>query len=267
VITDGLRAEFIGESGSRLFTLLRAADVATGECTLVVPPFAEEMNKCRRIVTDFARRTRSEGRAALCVDLAGTGDSEGEFVDARVERWIDDLGRAIDWSASLGWRVTSVLGIRFGAILAAAFVRQRQLDLSRIIFWQPATSGARLIDQFLRIRVVASRMEGVRGETIAELRGRLKAGETIEVAGYALSGVLCADIDSLELHRELSATFPPISWFEVIADIEAPIAPGTQRALEKARALGCRVDHKQATGELFWLSTEIVTNAALVAAS
>lgn len=267
MITDGLRAEFIGEAGSRLFALLRAPDAATGECTLVVPPLAEEMNKSRRIVTDFARRARSEGRAALCVDLAGTGDSEGEFVDARVERWIDDLGRAVDWSASLGWRVTAVLGIRFGALLAAAFVRRRQLEFSRVIFWQPATSGTRLIDQFLRIRVMASRMEDVRGESVAGLRSRLKAGETIEVAGYALSGALCADIDSLELHRELSATFPPISWFEVIADNEAPVAPGTQRALEKAYSLGCRVDHKQATGEPFWTSTEIVTNAELVAAS
>lgn len=267
MIADGLRAEFLDAAGSRLFALLRTPDLATGECTLVVPPFAEEMNKSRRIVSDFARHSCSEGRGVLCVDLAGTGDSDGEFAEARVERWIDDLAAAVVWSASLGWRVTSVLGIRFGALLAATLVRRQALELSHAIFWQPAVSGARLIDQFLRIRVMASRMEQGSGESAAELRARLKAGDTLEVAGYALSGALCADIDALNLHTELTASFPPIRWLEVVADAAAPATPGTQRALEQASAIGCRVDHAHVQGEPFWMATEIVTNPALVVAS
>lgn len=267
MIADGLRAEYIGETGNRLFALLRAPDIASGECTLVVPPLAEEMNKCRRIVTEFAQRERGEGRAVLCVDLSGTGDSDGELAGASVGRWLADIATAISWSASVGWRVSSLLGIRFGALLAAAYIRQRQIELSRVIFWQPATKGARLIDQLLRLRVVASRMESARGESAADLRARLKAGETIEVAGYTLSGSLCADIDSLDLHGELSAAFPPIRWLDVIADAEAGISPATQRALDSARAIGCRVEHIQVPGEPFWMSTEIVSNAALVAAS
>lgn len=267
MIDDGLRAEFIGAAGRRVFALLRTPALATGECTLVVPPFAEEMNKSRRIVSDFARRARIEGRGVLCVDLAGTGDSDGEFADARVGRWIEDLGAAVAWSASLGWRVTSVLGIRFGALLAASFARRQEPGLRRATFWQPVTSGARLIEQFLRIRVMASRMEQGRSETAAELRARLMAGETLDVAGYALSAGLCADIDALDLHAELTASFPPIRWLEVVVDAAAPVTPGTQRALEKARSIGCQVDHVRVQGEPFWMATEIVTNPALVAAS
>jgi exosortase A-associated hydrolase 2 len=267
VIQDGLRAEFIGAAGHRLFALLRTPDRAAGECTLVVPPFAEEMNKSRRIVGDFARHARREGRGVLCVDLAGTGDSDGEFAQARIERWMDDLAAAIAWSASCGWRVTSVLGIRFGALLAATLVRRRQPELSRAVFWQPVVSGARLVDQFLRIRVMASRMEQGGGESAAGLRARLKAGETLEVAGYALSAALCADLDALDLAGELTETLPPVRWIEVVADAAAPVTPGTRRALEQARATGCRIDHVQVEGEPFWMSTEIVTNPALVAAS
>jgi len=267
VIADGVRAEFLGAAGRRVFALLRAPDLATGECTLVVPPFAEEMNKSRRIVSDFARRARCEGRGVLCVDLAGTGDSDGEFAEARIGRWFDDLAAAIAWSASLGWRVTSVLGIRFGGLLATSFLRRQELKLSHVVFWQPVVSGARLIDQFLRIRVMGSRMEQGRGEAAVELRARLKAGDTLEVAGYALSAALCADIDALDLHAELTASLPPIRWLEVVADAAAAVNPGTQRALEKARAIGCRVDHAQVQGEPFWMTTEIVTNPALVAAS
>lgn len=263
----GVRAEFIGETGRRLFTLLRTPDTASGECTLVVPPFAEEMNKSRKLVTDFARNERRRGRGVLCVDLYGTGDSEGEFEAASVERWIEDLASACAWSAAAGWPVTSVLGIRMGAILASRLVRQRDLNLTRVVFWQPVTSGARLVDQFLRVRVMAMRMEQDRNETVAELRARLKAGETVEVAGYSLSGALCEGIDALDLASALLPPFPPVRWLDVVADTTAPVPPGTQRAIDRVRASGCQVEHEQVAGEPFWMASEIVTNPALVAAS
>lgn len=267
-MTSGsVHAEFIGEAGRRLFALLRTPSSSSGECTLVVPPFAEEMNKSRKLVTDFAQHEQRKGRGVLCVDLSGTGDSEGEFEGASVERWIDDLATAHAWSTAAGWRVTSVLGIRLGAILAATMFRQRNLDLSRAVFWQPVTSGARLIDQFLRVRVMAMRMEEDRSETVADLRARLNARETVEVAGYALSGALCAGIDALDLAGTLVPPFPPVRWLDVVADTAAPVPPGTQRAIDKVRASGCRVEHEQVVGEPFWMATEIVTNQALVAAS
>lgn len=267
MIAGGVHAEFIGAGGRRLFALLRTPDLATGECTLVVPPFAEEMNKSRRIITDFARHAQKQGRGTLCIDLSGTGDSEGEFAGARIDRWIDDLSMAIAWSASLGWRVTSLLGIRFGALLAAALVRRRRPELARIAFWQPVTSGVRMIDQFLRIRVMASRLEQGRPESASDLRARLKSGASVDVAGYALSGALCADMNALDLARELTGSFPPIRWLEVVADATAPISPATQQALQLARTIGCRIEHVQVAGEPFWMATEIVTNHALVAAS
>lgn len=265
--SGGVRAEFIGETGRRLFALLRTPDLTSGECTLIVPPFAEEMNKSRRMVTDFARHECRKGKGVLCVDLSGTGDSDGEFAAGRVGRWIEDLAAAAEWSAAAGWRVNSILGIRMGAILAAMVARQQNMALSRAVFWQPVTNGARLIDQFLRVRVMASRMEQDRNETVAELRGRLQAGETVEVAGYSLSGALCADIDALDLVDALTPLFPPIRWFDIVADSAAPVAPGTQRSIDKVRAAGGQVEHKQVMGEPFWMATEIVTNPDLVAAT
>lgn len=265
--SGSLHAEFIDAAGGRLFALLRTPDVSEGECTLIVPAFAEEMNKSRRIVTDLAQHERARGRGLLCVDLHGTGDSDGEFADARVGRWLEDLSAAADWSAGRGWPVTSLLGVRFGALLGAAFVRERSPELSRVVLWQPVVSGARMMEQFLRVRALATRMEHGRSESVAQLRAQLKAGDTVEVGGYALSGSLCADIDTLDLNSALVAPFPPVSWLDIVADAAAPVAPVAQRAIDQARAAGVRIDHAQFAGEPFWMATEIVTNSALVAAS
>lgn len=262
-----MQAEFVGASGRRLFVMLRAPVLASGECMLVVPPFAEEMNKSRRLVTELARHACRGGKALLSVDLYGTGDSDGEFSEARVGQWIDDLACAMAWSAARGWRVTSVLGIRLGAILAAALVRQRDIEFSRAVFWQPVVSGSRFVDQFLRLRVMASRMENDASESVAGLRGRLKAGETVEVAGYILSGGLCAEIDALDLRVQLTSSFPAIRWLEVVADIAAPVPPGTQRTIEAARSAGCQIDYAQIACEPFWMSTEVVVCHELVVAS
>jgi hypothetical protein len=47
-----------------------------------VPPFAEEMNKSRRMIAEVGRRLEGSGVGMLLVDLFGTGDSEGEFAQA-----------------------------------------------------------------------------------------------------------------------------------------------------------------------------------------
>lgn len=262
-----MQAEFVEASGRRLFVMLRTPSAPSGECMLVVPPFAEEMNKSRRMITMLAQRSCREGKALLSVDLSGTGDSDGEFAEARVGHWIDDLACAMAWSAARGWRVTSVLGIRLGAILAGALVKQRGTEFSRAVFWQPVTSGSRHIDQFLRLRVMASRMENDASESVAGLRNRLNAGETVEVAGYKLSGELCAEIDALDLLPQLAPPFPPIHWLEVVADPAAQISPGTARTIEAARSAGSKIYHAQMACEPFWMSTEVVVCRELVAAT
>ena len=49
---------------------------------LVLPAFAEEMNRCRAMVALQARAWSAQGVGTLVVDGFGTGDSAGEFADA-----------------------------------------------------------------------------------------------------------------------------------------------------------------------------------------
>jgi exosortase A-associated hydrolase 2 len=145
--------QFIAGGAGPLFVLRRG--MAPGApCVLVVPPFAEEMNKSRRMVTLVASALADAGVTTVLPDLTGTGDSCGDFVDAQWPVWRDDLLRVARWCEAAGAPVTALLGIRLGCALACdAEVLAGLPALTRSVFWQPALDGSRHLMQFMRLRV------------------------------------------------------------------------------------------------------------------
>lgn len=262
-MSRGLAATFLDDGEGRVFSLLRrpAVDSLRG-CVLVVPPFAEEMNKSRRMVTELAGALIERGIALVLVDLFGTGDSDGDFTAADWERWKRDLGRAAAWGESQGCRVNGFLGIRLGCALGAEFARQLP-GIEGTLFWQPVLDGTRMVEQFLRLRVAASMMS-VERETAAELRARLARGEIVEVAGYGLSGKLVSQLDGVRLEEQIGRHLGKIVWAEVVRSAEAlPPSPAV-KAVEKARAAVGSIALETVVGEPFWSSVEITTSRKLL---
>src|SRR3954470_6680572 len=62
-----------------------------------IHPFAEEMNKSRRMAAIQARALAQAGWFVLQPDLYGCGDSDGDFSDANWDLWISDVCRAVEW--------------------------------------------------------------------------------------------------------------------------------------------------------------------------
>jgi exosortase A-associated hydrolase 2 len=263
-LTARLHPTFIGNSDARIFALLRRPAGDCGACVLIVPPFAEEMNKSRRIATDFARAAASRGLAALSVDLYGTGDSDGEFEEGTWDGWKADLRGAIAWAAHEGCKVTTLLGIRLGCALAAEVARDSDLGIECSVFWQPVLDGSRMFDQFLRLRVAAAMMEHDRKESTADLRAKLRAGESLEIAGYFVSAELAAQLDGVHLAESMGPHLGALQWFEVVRSADSPPPVPAVKAVDAARAQGLNVHLHTVPGEPFWSSTEIVTNSALV---
>ena len=105
-----------GTAGS-LFALHFAAAGASRRAVLVLPPFAEELNKSRRMLALAARALQGAGIDVLLIDLYGTGDSGGDFGDATLAIWRDDLRRGAAWLAERGVARLDVLAVRGGALL------------------------------------------------------------------------------------------------------------------------------------------------------
>lgn len=234
---------------------------------LIVPPFAEEMNKCRRMTTLLAHRLAATDLGILLVDLSGTGESWGDFQDARYELWLDDLAAAQDWIVTQNARLTHVLGIRFGALPALQFARDCE-TCEQILLWQPAVSGKVVMSQFLRLRIAANMMtKDARGDSVASLTAAFSGGESVEIAGYKVSPELFESIDELRLTELAPRDGQRVAWLQVAAMNDDTMTPASQRVIDKLADQGITIDSRCIQGDAFWKATEITTCEALIDAT
>jgi exosortase A-associated hydrolase 2 len=235
---------------------------------LVIPAFAEEMNKSRRMVTETALALVASGFGCVVPDLYGTGDSAGEFEQADWPTWVDDLARAGAWSAGQGDAITGILATRLGAALAAAAVSTGGLPaVAASVLWQPIFDSKRWLTQFLRLRIAAALAEQDRKESMQDLLDNLRAGGVVEVAGYAVPGKLAMELESRSASATLPAQLGAVHWFEVVRDTEAPLSAVAVQLGDNYRAAGNTFESQTFVGEPFWGSTEIVRNVPMITAS
>lgn len=235
---------------------------------LHVHPFAEEMNRSRRMAAWQARAFAAAGFGVLQIDLLGCGDSSGDFADARWDAWKNDLHVAQAWlrrrldAPSLLW------GVRAGALLALDFARDHAADCSGLVLWQPVPNGDAHLTQFLRLRLASDMLadDGTRPTGTGELRAALARGEPIEVAGYELSPALALALDGMRL-ADCNPAGMPVHWLEVVAAGASGAAPATARVLEHWRREGVQVDYRAVEGQAFWSLPEAAECPALIAAT
>lgn len=265
-----MQALFLDGPAGPLFAVYHPAAVARAESLGLVylPPFAEEMNRSRRMAALQARRLAARGIAVLLLDPFGTGDSAGDFGAARWETWREDAKVAMAWLGGRCAGRVGLWGLRLGALLAADVAAEAAQRPVCLVLWQPVLSGERFLTQFLRLRVAAAMGRGDGRETAGTLQARLRQGEALEIAGYELAPALAEAIAG----RQLSARLERLSGLrvdllEVSNGEPAAIAPATRRLLE---TLGGRdhCPHAQAVcGDPFWSLQEITVAPALLDAT
>lgn len=233
---------------------------------MLVQPFAEEMNKSRRMFSLLGEALLDFGVSSLLLDPYGTGDSAGDFEDARWELWRNDLQVGADYLSRLCEPVSAVVALRAGALLAIDWFASES-DVGRlpakVVFWQPVLRGETWLTQFLRQRSMAAKFAGG-DEPVKDLRACLAAGEPLEVAGYTLSPQWAGALD----RQSLTAYRPPahsqVAVLEVgrQADSEGPAG----RAV-RADWPHLQLDTAVVAGEAFWTSLEIAEVPALIQAT
>lgn len=235
----------------------------TSRAVVIVPPFAEELNKCRRMMALQAKALAAAGTPCCYLDFSGTGDSEGEFADVRVTHWTDQLQMLTGLlRTEYGVDAPDLLGVRLGALLAVQYARRSDALVRRLVFWQPVAEGGQYLKQFLRTRVMASAIgAGAGRESIADLRRALATTGYVEVAGYRLSDALARDLESLSLSELPQQLAQRTHWIEVQGGQSPVLSPASRRYLEQMPA---GLHSYAVSGEPFWSTVEIGSAPALV---
>jgi exosortase A-associated hydrolase 2 len=272
---SGSEAFFMPAGPGERFCLFHpAAGPAARGAILYLHPFAEELNKSRRMAALQSRAFAAAGYSVLQIDLYGCGDSSGEFVQARWHIWKHDLALACLWLAQRTGAPLWLWGLRLGALLALDAARQPPVALQGLILWHPVFKGKSCIDQFLRMHAAghmlsaaSSGMPAAQADQPAPgARRQLAAGAIVEAGGYALAPELAAVIDRQDAGAAVPAM--PVYWFDLAAPAgTAGLGAAAARQAAAWRQAGAGLSIHAVDGLVFWSSIEIVECRALLSAT
>jgi exosortase A-associated hydrolase 2 len=233
------------------------------QAVLMLPPFAEEMNKCRPMLAAQARALADAGLHVLLVDLYGTGDSDGDFAEAHCSRWLHDLRCAKAWLQSeIAAACVHLLAVRAGALLVPGLLDEPGTD-ARLVLWQPLLKGADVWRQLLRTRLMA---DGARGEAVnsGELEERLARDGSIEIAGYTIAARLAAELGLAQLDEATVQRASRVLWLEVAAGDPPTLSTAGTRVCRQWQQGGLSLTSAAVPGEPFWSTPEIGWARALL---
>ena len=255
------------QRGQRFCVRYTPAGAAGSRGTILyVHPFAEEMNKSRRMAALQSRAFAEAGWTVLQMDLFGCGDSEGDFGEADWQQWLADVLDAAAWLRGQTGHVPSLWGLRAGCLIAcqAAMTMEPAPDL---LLWQPAASGKQSLQQFLRLKVASQILGESSSDRIGtqQLREQLVQGEAIEIAGYTLSPTLALGLEAAEL--TLTVDTSRVAWLEVAPSTPPELSPFACTRIQAWQAVGHRVDARAVGGAAFWQTQEITECPELIDAT
>jgi exosortase A-associated hydrolase 2 len=253
--------------GGRFCLFHPAAGPSGGSGAAVyVHPFAEEMNKSRRMAALQARAFADAGISVLQIDLLGCGDSAGDFGDASWSLWVDDVVAAVRWVHERTGLLPFLWGLRSGCLVARAALAELP-EIAELVLWQPVISGRQHLQQFLRLRMAGDLVGrgGAERTGTTELRAQLESGATLDIAGYRLSPGVALGLDAADLAPR--ATRTRVAWLEVSGSDPPAISPAGEMRITAWRAAGSEVAATAVAGLPFWQTQEIAECEALIDAT
>lgn len=263
------------ESGQRFCLFYPAADDAVQGLVLYIHPFAEEMNKTRRMAALQARALASAGFSVLQIDLLGCGDSSGDFADATWQNWVSDVVQGCHWlqhrsgthGAGSAPAPLWLWGLRAGCLLAVDAAKQLT-EACNFLFWQPPSSGKPLLQQLLRLKVAGDMLGGQAKGVMEGIRQQLAGGSPVEIAGYMLSSGLASGLEHAALAAPVGQSpAQRLEWFELSTREDAGLTPVSVKTIAEWQQAGFAVHSRVVCGPAFWQTTEIEEAPELIAAT
>jgi exosortase A-associated hydrolase 2 len=231
---------------------------------LYIHPFAEEMNKSRRMAALQSRALAATGYDVLQIDLLGCGDSSGDFGDASWQAWREDV---LAGYRSLRERSTAPLvlwGLRAGCLLAAETATELP-EAADFIFWQPVVSGKQHWQQFMRLKMAGEMASGQAKAVGEQPASNWLTARRLKSPVMAFPA-LAQGLEQAELKPPAGRT-GRVVWLETSLRDEPTLAPVARNVSSNGRPPVTASQARVAHGPAFWQTTEIEDAPQLIAAT
>ncbi|HYM81434.1 MAG TPA: alpha/beta hydrolase [Candidatus Limnocylindria bacterium] len=177
-----------------------------------------------------ARAAAAAGFPVFRFHARGHGDSSGDFAAVTLATLADDAMAAADQARELsGARRVIWLGVRFGALMAAATIGRRD-DAAGLALWEPVHRPADYFRSMLRGVLFSKVAQGQRpDQTVDELLQAVEREGQVDVHGYYLHRALVQSSRQAELGERLGGWLGPTLIAQVqmrprLADAHAALA-------------------------------------------
>ena len=205
---------FFGDTEQPLFGVYHPPAGASGSHgVLIAGPVGHEYYRVHRMCRNLAVGLSRVGIPTLRFDFTGNGDSSGEAQDGDLEVWRRDLVTAAEELCDTsGCQEISVLGIRFGATVAAS-VERFPCSVETLILWDPVVNGETYLAELM-------------GQHQTWLGDSGTNGSPRELLGSAISPKFLAELRVVDLggiqnrgyEKVLLAISEPRPEFELVSD-------------------------------------------------
>lgn len=174
---------------------------------LCIQPFGDEATLARRVLVAQACRLAGLGWTTLIVDPFGTGDSAGETGEATLDHWRADLLHAARIARERAPGAFVLWGTRMGALLACDLLPALDQLVSATMFWQPAPTGAGLLEPLLKLAKVGAVARSGEAEGSVEAGGAAPSdapvaeepAASVNLGGYLLRHDLVDGLSALAM--------------------------------------------------------------------
>jgi uncharacterized protein len=245
------------------------ADVERGHGVLVCPPIAQEHVRTHWALRQLAVALARAGFHVLRFDWYGVGDSAGRSGEGGVARWVDDARAAAqELRDATGLRKISVVGLRFGATLAA--LAGRRLKPQALVLWDPVLDGPRYLRELgeLHAKVVADQkrffykwpaLVRARLGHLSPALAQARTSGPDEMVGFPFGPALRAEIGAVG--REALCDLSGLR----VALVESDPDPERGPFVERLRERGARPERQTTAARGHWQSPDEIEELFLPA--
>jgi pimeloyl-ACP methyl ester carboxylesterase len=223
-VAGSVEAFFFGDTRTQLFAChhppgANASDYGAVLCY----PMGHEYVRTHRLYRFLARRLVDAGFHVLRFDYFGTGDSAGDFEDARLERWVDDTAAALsELRHRFLVRHVYAAGLRLGAAVALlAAIKHGGLD--GLVLWDPVTNGPEYLDD-----LIAHESQQLHASPSKD-SGNGRGSRPREIVGFPMTEAMYEDLAALDV---FGVTRVPVSQTLVVDSSDEGIQQKLRAHLE-----------------------------------